>query len=156
MVLADGATQAAAYDPESDTFHGIASPSRFPVEVLKCATLTDGRILAIGQPTGEGSGDATGSRFSAGVLFDRGSTTSAGGGAENATEPITLAGLLYDPARDQWTYLGHLNLQRISQSIGLAPLPNGGALVIGQEAGGANGATPELFDPKTNKFIVNR
>jgi hypothetical protein len=70
-----------------------------------------------------------------------------------------LAGQIYDPARDTWTDLGLLNLRRrqgdVRVSFGVAPLPNGGALIIADEPGGSTGVTPEIFDPKTNKFIVN-
>ena len=124
-----------AYDPRTETFHRLAPMAMStPTQYNTCTTLTDGRVLVIGESL------------------------------EAANEPQTvstmLAGQIYDPARDTWTDLGLLNLRRrqgdVRVSFGVAPLPNGGALVIADEPGGGTGSTPELFDPKTNKFVVSQ
>jgi hypothetical protein len=147
-VMVFGSDFADAYNPSTGTFSSLASPSHLR-DVMASTTLADGRILAIG-PADDVSGPPYGWRPTSGALFDARPTASP----ENATTPYTLAGLIYDPARNVWTYLGHLNPERFF-SVGVAPLPSGGAIVIGDQPGGSTVAEAELFDPKTGKFIVN-
>jgi hypothetical protein len=116
------------------------------------ATLTDGRILALGV-VGLSLG-RTGSPQTPGGLFDPLPAASTRPAPDNATTPVTLDGEIYDPAQNKWTDLGQLKLDRISAQV--APLPNGGAIVTGTTPGGMGAEVAELFDPKTGRFKLNQ
>jgi hypothetical protein len=123
-----------AYDPRTETFHRLAPMAMStPIQYNTCTPLTDGRVLVIGE--------------------------SLEAANESQTVSTMLAGQIYDPVSDNWTDLGLLNLRRrqgdVRVSFGVAPLPDGRALIIADEPGGATGSRPELFDPTTNKFVVN-
>ena len=141
-----------AYDPTTETFSRLANPSHVR-SVMACTTLTDGRILAIGAAN-DVPGPPTGSRSQKGMLMDRGSVPTPGASSENSTTAYTLAAIAFDPATNAWTYLGHLNREYLA-GIGVASLPNGGAMLIGNEPGGSGHGTTELFDPKLVQFTVN-
>jgi hypothetical protein len=151
MLFGGGNAAVEAYDPTTGSFSRLASMPG-PNVVWAFATLTDGRILALGV-VGLNLGRA-GSPQAPGILFDRLPPASARPAPDNATTAVTLDGEIYDPAHDQWKDLGRLNLDRISFQV--APLPNGGAIVTGTTPGGMGGEVAELFDPKTGKFALNR
>jgi hypothetical protein len=60
---------------------------------------------------------------------------------------------VYDPARDAWQEVGRLSVPKYKLAV--APLPDGGALVIGGQTADEAGArldTTELFDSRTGRF----
>jgi len=61
--------------------------------------------------------------------------------------------VVYDPARDAWQEVGRLSVPKYKLAV--APLPDGGALVIGGQTADEAGArldTTELFDSRTGRF----
>ncbi len=61
--------------------------------------------------------------------------------------------LVYDPAADAWQEVGRLSVPKYKLAV--APLPDGGALVIGGQTADEAGArldTTELFDSRTGRF----
>jgi hypothetical protein len=151
MLFGGGNAAVEAYDPTTGSFSRLANMPG-PNVVWASATLTDGRILALGV-VGLSLG-RTGSPLTLGGLFDRLPPASARPAPDNATTPVTLEGEIYDPAKDKWTDLGQLSLDRISFQV--APLPNGGAIVTGTTPGGMGAEVAELFDPTTGKFKLNQ
>jgi hypothetical protein len=68
---------------------------------------------------------------------------------------IVGSALVYDPARDAWTPVGPLGQARYKTA--LVPLPDGGALVVGGQAGDAAAArlaSTERYDPATTAFAA--
>ena len=151
MLFGGGNAAVEAYDPTTGSFDRLAGMPG-PNVVYSVATLTDGRILALGVVGLNMS--RIGSPQTSGELFDLLPPASARPAPDNATTPVTLDGEIYDPAQDKWTDLGRLNLDRISFQV--APLPNGGAIVTGTTPGGMGAEVAELFDPKTGKFKLNK
>jgi hypothetical protein len=136
-----------AYDPATGAFGRLADMPN--ASVWTFAALTDGRILAL-EVVAIGR---TGSPRTPGGLFAPLPQASARPAQDHSTWPITLGGEIYDPARDKWTELGQLNMQR--NPVDVAPLSNGGAIVTGTTSGGMGAEVAELFDPKTGKFTLN-
>jgi hypothetical protein len=61
--------------------------------------------------------------------------------------------VVYDPRRDAWQEVGRLSVPKYKLAV--APLPDGGALVIGGQTADEAGArldTTELFDTRTGRF----
>ena len=151
MLFGGGNAAVEAYDPNTGSFDRLAGMPG-PNVVYAFATLTDGRILALGVVGLNLS--RIGSPHTPGGLFAPLPPASAGPGPDTATEPVALDGEIYDPAQDKWTDVGRLNLDRISFQV--APLPNGGAIVTGTTPGGMGAEVAELFDPRTGKFTLNK
>jgi hypothetical protein len=151
MLFGGGDAAVEAYDPTTGSFGRLANMPGANV-VWDFATLTDGRILALGV-VGLSLG-RTGSPQTPGGLFDPLPPASTRPAPDNATTPVTLDGEIYDPAQNKWTDLGQLKLDRISAQV--APLPNGGAIVTGTTPGGMGAEVAELFDPKTGRFKLNQ
>ncbi len=151
MLFGGGNAAVEAYDPNTGSFDRLAGMPG-PNVVYAFATLTDGRILALGV-VGLNLG-RIGLPQTPGGLFDRLPPASARPAPDNATTPVTLDGEIYDPVQDKWTELGRLKLDRITFEV--APLPNGGAIVTGTTPGGMGAEVAELFDPKSGKFTLNK
>ena len=66
---------------------------------------------------------------------------------------LTRTAALYDPEADAWRAVGDLN--RPTYKLAIAPLPGGGALVVGGQLAddpAARLATTEIFDPAAGAF----
>jgi hypothetical protein len=62
---------------------------------------------------------------------------------------------VYDPAADAWRQVGRLAVPKYKLAV--APLPDGGALVIGGQTAddpGARLSTTEAFDPRSGRFTA--
>jgi len=139
------------YDPSTGAFGTLARMAK-PMNTTECVTLADGRVLVIGLVNGEEQpqyGSAPRSGGSGGGLFDRRPARSSSPFRDFMTGPFNYTGEVYDPTKNTWKVVGHLNIQRTEP--GLVALSDGRAAVLGGYSD-----TAELFDPKTNKFVVNR
>ena len=136
------------FDPQTATLAPGPKMAR-PLDVFTCTPLADGRVLFLGTVIGEkqpqyGFLPSPGS----GELFDRRPTTGRSMVGPSMTGPFNITGELFDPRTSQFTYLGHLNVQRSEFEADL--LLDGRVLIVG---GASN--TAELFDPATGKFKLN-
>ncbi len=137
------------FDPETATIAPGPKMVR-PLDVFTCTSLADGKVLFLGTVIGEKQPEyGFVPRTAEGRLFDRrppaGPTDSP---TLTMTGPFNVTGELFDPGTGQFTYLGHLNVQR--SEFGAALLQDGRVLIVG----GASD-TAELFDPVTGKFKLN-
>ena len=156
------------FDPRSGRFTP-AGPMTVGRGGHTASRLTDGRVLIVGGQNGStilasaeifdpstlrfvaaapmpGPRDAHG----AAVLRD-GRVLVAGG--RSGREILLDTALLFDPARNAWTEAGQL--REAKYKLALAPLPDGGALVVGGQTGDAREArlsTTELFDARSARF----
>ena len=154
MLFGEGMVE--VYDPSTDTFSRLAG-----MPAMTCTasvSLTDGRILAIGEVA---MGSALElrqvpllSRWADRALFGPRPAATPGRTPARSTIPWIWGAAVYDPATGRWTDLGNLNAEHFS--IAVAPLPDGGAIVIGDPGHGDRADQVELFDSRTGKFTLSR
>ena len=154
------------YDPRSGQFEA-AGPMTDARGGHTASRLPDGRVLVVGGESGrvlagvEIFDPATG-RFRAGpplpapraahaaATLDDG-TVLVVGGTDRTT--LTDSALRYDPRTNAWEPVGAL--QEAKYKLAVAPLPGGGALVVGGQTSDARIArlrATEVYDPGTRSF----
>jgi hypothetical protein len=137
------------FDPQTATLAPGPKMAR-PLDVFTCTSLADGRVLFLGTVIGEKQPKYGLVPRAGGELFDRREPTGQARVRLFGTiaGPFNITGEIFDPRTSQFTYLGHLNVQRTE--FGADLLLDGRVLIVG----GASD-TAELFDPATGKFKLN-
>jgi hypothetical protein len=156
------------YDPATDRFVATG-PMAVGRGAHTATLLSDGRVLLVGGWSGTAAlvdveiYDPRSGRFRpatplpaprsthAAALLRDGRVLVVGGQSSQAT--LVDTALLYDPVRHVWDEVGRLGAAKYK--LALAPLPDGGALVIGGQTRDdydARLATTERYDARTGRF----
>jgi hypothetical protein len=162
---------AEVYDPARNAF-APTGPMAVRRGAHTATRLRDGRVLIVGGVSGsaalttvelfdpatdaftpKASLPAPRATHGAALLADGRVLVAGGQSGTGHGNSLVDTALVYDPVHDAWQAVGRLSVPKYKLAV--APLPDGGAIVIGGQTADAAGArldTTELFDPRTGRF----